>query len=786
MQYLQPRRAKCIMDQAKGFHQPVWIHGVTGVGKTSFVKHYFGEKAYEYYSMTTYLPEQIIVPDEDEKEHIIVLDDFFVVQEKELQQKYEKQIMQLCKCKNVWLILISRSSKTQWLLHISIEKAFHHIFEQDLLLTREQQNEYYEKCGITWSSQAETTLWESGKGNPLFIEIASTEFNKGKSLHKSEAIVLEESSNRMWDYLEIHVYDHWSSALQEFLMKMSIVEQFDLDMALAISGDADAGKLLHEAMEVGDFMEENQGQYQLRNAVCLSMRRRLQRKLDAVERKNLYLRAGDCFSRRGDELAALSFYEKAGDFSRISELLVRNARKDPTSGHYYNLKDYYMGLPEETIQKSPELMGGMSLLQSMLMNEEKSEYWYEKLKEYAQKQKGVARKEAMGRLVYLDIALPHRGSVQLVDILKNAVTLIGQRKVILSEFSVTSNMPSQMNGGKDFCEWSKKDKELAKSIGKIIPLALGRFGKALVNLALAESFYEKGEDPFEIEVLATKGRMEAESSGNVEQMFVAVGILTSVAILKNHASYAMDLLNGYRKIAVKSDKMLLQNLDALCCRKNLYLGKDDLVDEWMKCAPDEHKELFGLERYRYLTKIRVYIANGQWKPAEHLIQQLMYYADKNKRTYIMMECLLLQAIIYYRTGNEEWKKTMQRVIESTEEYHFVRLLSMQGGVVYEMLKKEQFVWKDPEFKKQVKAELKSMASFYPNYLQSDEDEGIRLSENAIEILRLQDDGKNINEISEILHISVNTVKYHNSRTYRLLDVKGKIQAIKEAKRRGLL
>ena len=94
--------------------------------------------------------------------------------------------------------------------------------------------------------------------------------------------------------------------------------------------------------------------------------------------------------------------------------------------------------------------------------------------------------------------------------------------------------------------------------------------------------------------------------------------------------------------------------------------------------------------------------------------------------------------------------------------------------------------KDPEFKKQVKAELKSMASFYPNYLQSDEDEGIRLSENAIEILRLQDDGKNINEISEILHISVNTVKYHNSRTYRLLDVKGKIQAIKEAKRRGLL
>ena len=59
--------------------------------------------------------------------------------------------------------------------------------------------------------------------------------------------------------------------------------------------------------------------------------------------------------------------------------------------------------------------------------------------------------------------------------------------------------------GKDFCEWSRKDRELAGSIGKIVTLVLGKYGKGLVNLALAESFFEKGGDDYEVASLAGKG-----------------------------------------------------------------------------------------------------------------------------------------------------------------------------------------------------------------------------------------------------------------------------------------
>ena len=77
-------------------------------------------------------------------------------------------------------------------------------------------------------------------------------------------------------------------------------------------------------------------------------------------------------------------YEKYNDMGSISRLLISNARKNPSSGHYYELRNYYMKLPEVIILGSPVLMAGMSLLQSMLMNIEESDRWYHELEKFSE------------------------------------------------------------------------------------------------------------------------------------------------------------------------------------------------------------------------------------------------------------------------------------------------------------------------------------------------------------------------------------------------------------------
>ena len=139
---------------------------------------------------------------------------------------------------------------------------------------------------------------------------------------------------------------------------------------------------------------------------------------------------------------------------------------------------------------SPDLMAALSMVCSVRLDAAGSERWYQALVRYAEQAEGDAKKRAMENQIYLDIELPHRGSSKMVEILQRSAKTAEQEHLYLGNLRVTDGIPSLLNGGKDFCEWSKRDRELAGSIGKIVEFVLGKYGKGLVNLALAESFFE--------------------------------------------------------------------------------------------------------------------------------------------------------------------------------------------------------------------------------------------------------------------------------------------------------
>ena len=250
-----------------------------------------------------------------------------------------------------------------------------------------------------------------------------------------------------------------------------------------------------------------------------------------------------------------------------------------------------------------------------------------------------------------------------------------------------------MNGGKDFCEWSRKDKELANSMGKVLSLVLGKYGKGLVNIALAESYFEKGGEDYEVALLAGNGRMQAESGGKTEQVFVAAAILTKLSILNNHMDEARDMLDSFQKKAEKEAPKLLPNIGAMQARMDLYTGRMGEAMEWLHQAPDEDEEFNIMERYRYLTKVRVYLAAGRKEKALLLLDKMRYYAEKAHRTYIAIEVKVLEAITLYRMGKDGWQEALQEAVSKAEDYHFVRILTKEGAELLELLKDTAIVWK---------------------------------------------------------------------------------------------
>lgn len=784
--YLRPKEAEKKMKMAAGINQTIWMSGVCGCGKTSFIADYFKKRRYSYYSAKEVIPEQIEIPKvTDGKTSIVIIDDLYGIAEPDLQSSWLTLITKFVTRADIWLVLTSRSAIPMWLHSLSVEHIFYRIKEEDLLLTRTQMEAYFTSWELEVEEPVLERVWTLSHGNPLSLRIMALELLNGTESHKA----IEIARKSIWKYLNIHVYDQWDTELRDTLIKLSILHQFDLDMAIYMTGNSNVNLLLMQSLELGNFLTVENGIWTIREAMCLSMLQRLQQNYNTEYLSSLYIRAGDCFKIKNKLMSALAMYERAKDERSIAELLIQNARENPAAGHYYEMKSYYFRLSEETIRQSVELMGAMSMLQSMLMNEEESERWYSELREFAKRQTGCLKKEADNKLLYLDIGLPHRGSADLISILKMAGNLVFHRKAKLPELSITSNLPSQLNGGKDFCEWSKKDKELAASIGRVLTLVLGRYGKGLISLALAESGFEKGEDHYEVETLAVQGRMEAEAGGRIEQCFVGAGIVTWLAIFTNHPENAYATLDGFLEMAKKeaATSQLIRNLNTLRCRIALYQGRTADIAEWMCEAPDECEEFYGMDRFRYLTKVRVYLADHKYEEAGILLKKLSFYADAMKRTYIAMEVKLLKAILFYKTGDDKWNNLLQEVITEAEGYHFVRLLSREGAALHPLLKKHKFHWSNVNFQKSVEEETAHMAEIYPMYLgTSTENANLILTENAMKVLRLQVMGKSNEEIAKELGISLGTVKYHNKETYKKLGVQTKAQAINEARNRHLI
>ena len=99
-----------------------------------------------------------------------------------------------------------------------------------------------------------------------------------------------------------------------------------------------------------------------------------------------------------------------------------------------------------------------------------------------------------GRLAWLDISLPQRGAEGLTTIIPAVFRLLTNKEVTLPAFSITSALPSLMNGGKDFSQWSPKDDLLYKTIRVPVEVILGKDGVGLADYAVAESKFGKGED----------------------------------------------------------------------------------------------------------------------------------------------------------------------------------------------------------------------------------------------------------------------------------------------------
>ncbi len=791
MAYIKVPAVYTKLKRAEQSFRPVMMLAHAGWGKTSAVKYYYRNKSVLWLSGLSgaldSMPEPATI-----RQGVVIIDDLSQIED----PASENYIRNLLHKNDRQLVLMGRGNLPAWLSGEVFSLEFVYITEKDLTLDEKQIASLFESSDITLSDEQAEMLRERLLGYPPALKLCLIHAEQGEPI--TEAL-LPKIRIDLFHYYEKAVYNLWQESMKEFLLSVCQFPDFTSESAALLSGRQDVQELLLYCHHIGSFLERKGSNHytiiqDLREFLCWKQ------ELEWPQARILdnYCKGADDYMQQGRISDALYYYDRAGAVDKIRNALIENAYQHPGVGQYYALRNYYEELPPEMIRRSPALMAGMSVLYSMTLRREKSEKWYSALMDYVHRPDITEeeRREAKARLAYLDIGLVHRSGNNLTDVIQQVYALQQEEGFVLPELSVTDNSPSLMNSGLDFCEWAKDAEEFLRASEKPLEMLLSDFGKGLANVALAEVGFEHSTmSSYEVTTRLNHAFAAADQGGKIEMCFAAQGVLIRQHVAQGHLHAAQKALKTIlQKAETEGAKQLLANIEALSVWLSFYAGDTSGTSDFMDSIPDPHIDFYTLNRFRYMVKLRCFIAREEYAQAVDISGYLEHYFLEYGRIYHQVENHLLRAIVLYRTGQPQWQEVLLQALVQAEEYHLTRVISMEGAAILPLLTELKSATMAETMEKarpqkiqlqKIMDETRHVALLYPDYLKHAPKISVNLTAREQEILGLLCAGKTMDEICEQCKISYSGLKKHNRNIYSKLGVKTRAEAERSAVRMGI-
>ena len=361
------------------------------------------------------------------------------------------------------------------------------------------------------------------------------------------------------------------------------------------------------------------------------------------------------------------------------------------------------------------------------------------------------------------------------------------KEVALPPFSVTSTLPSILNGGKDFSPWTRRDDLLYRTIRIPVEAVLGRDGVGLGDAALVESNFAQGEGivPRMLTLLARQG--DTQRSGTPDIEFAVVGLLARGQLAAGRPDDARDMIRSLRaRFGEMGQSRFFPNMDALLCRIDLAMGDLDAVERWYRdSAPRDPLHINIMKRYQYFTQAMAELALGRTEAALFTLAPLESYCESCARYIDGLTLAIIRAVALYRRRDESWRHELDRALETAREFRYIRPVSAFGTAILPLLEKRETPDRSPWYRR-LMADVRAQAAFYPAFLEPRMAPAESLTAAEMQVLRLLCAGKSNADIGRIMNIKLTTVKTHVSHVLEKLEVSRRSEVRAAAKKLWLI
>ena len=689
----------------------VFISAHTGWGKTSVVETLLENQPHTYVSLWD---RDALKQASEDATGVIVLDDFHGIYDYKDGAAAALALLRTLP-PDTRCILLSRADPPEWLLPFMETGQMEHMPHSDLALDLGELRELLE-CMEFFVPAPDVleNVWELTQGNPSLVLAMGMYLSEENPLSPE---VISKAREMFFPFLDRQLFRYWDPMEKRLLLLTSFFDSFTVDMARVLTGNPDVEQVIERLRQTGSFLAWDGTVYRC----CFPlMRRYLQARVSHVYRtqedlRGIYDTLSLCCQLRGDYDGAVSYSIQAKNRTRTTELLTAYIRNHPREG-IRALRTAFREIEENDRETIPELLCGMSIINSQDGLTEESERCLVKLEQYGDRVYGGGKTSRTARCftAYALLHLPHRTNAQRAQALDWIVDGQKHGELCLPELSITDGQPSVFRGLWDLSDWPVEEHPQFES------LMVQQYGTAaadILRLVGAERSYERGEYRWEQVAELVSIQMNMQNMDQLGLTFATSALAIRVVCTQAEFPLAVNISSMIQdRIREDGPTALLPSADAMMCRVSL-LEDGVYANAWYEERKEERLPVTVENRYLCLTMARCCIQHQEYQKAYDLMGRLLGPLRAQGRVLDVIEALLLSAICRRRMGiwEDTWRPLLIKAMEIAQPYGYTALFAELGVALFPLLR--EISWPEhQEFLAQLRQAVWQQVQRYPGYL----------------------------------------------------------------------
>ena len=364
---------------------------------------------------------------------VIVIDDFHLLNSLEMDRVIQMIVYQ--NIKRLHILLIGRKQPNFDILEMQVKNLCYPIGQFELMLNPEDIDEYFKIYGYKLSEEEAYRVYQNTEGWISAIYLIMLEYKETQKI---------EGTRPVSKLIESLIYNKYDESMKGFLLKLSIMREFNFTQALYVTQEEKAGEYLKCLEETNAFViyDGISDAYKIHKIMSQFLYNKLIRD-NVIDKQMLFQRAGDWYLEHNYPFTAFEYYIEAKEYIKILSYLSRTHSINTIEKNSEALERIFNKVPKEIALQYPLAYLIYIYKCLFLKNKEKISYIFQIMRDIEDKYRDNT--EILGEVYLAKSFLFIRDMPQLLECMVQARSYLPKGSQILCSDSILHLVETPMS-----------------------------------------------------------------------------------------------------------------------------------------------------------------------------------------------------------------------------------------------------------------------------------------------------------------------------------------------------